>query len=211
MSTPEVGFERIETLSPETVSQLLAHHRDLGTWPKKFMRMGINGMDRPSTYETCSLFRIPIRRHKEIMSLVPAKFGDISVVRYFLKIPAKQGFLDGQSYWMDKARPIHVVAWSLTDGNKINVSTPYAANSSRRDLLTEGNIAFVNGKPIILDRNSKIKHADAELTHVQTAPKTHVFNKGEGFLMNLSRYHEIVKADEDRLWFCLGVVPGGVK
>lgn len=211
MSSSEVGFKRIESLTPEQLQGLTAASKTVTLYHKRYMRMGINGISRPSMYQTCSLFKLPIARHQEILKMAPGKYADNSVVRYFLQFEPGVGFLDGQTYWMNKPRPIQVVAYALTDNNQIRVSSVYGPDTPKDMLYTEGNIAFIDGKPHILDRFDKVKLKDVKLTHVQTPPKTHTFNKGEGFILSLDRYHEILKQDNEQLWFCMGVMHGGIK
>lgn len=211
MPAQEIGFRRIESLTEDQVENLLLAASENILYPKRFMRMGINGISRPSVYETCSMFKLPIRQHRAIMAHLPSWYADRSIVRYFLKFPAKTGFLDGQSYWMDKSRPMDIVAWSLTDNNQIRVSTPLDPSARQADKLVEGNIVVVDGVPHEVTKADKVLLKDKEITIAETRPKTHTFNKGEGFAMSLSRYHEIVKREEDHLWFCLGVIQGTVQ
>lgn len=206
MSASRTGFKRIESLSPEELENLVQAAGEVTMYPKRFMRMGINGMERPSVYETCSFFKLPIREAKRLKALLPQKYADVSVLRYFLKFPANTGFLDGQSCWVGVPRPVDIVAWSLTDNNQIRVSTPLPDDASLKQKLQPGNVVIADGKTQITDRTSIVTLAGAKITNAQTAPMTHTFNKGEGFLMSLNHYHEILKRGEDHLWVCMGTM-----
>lgn len=206
MSASRTVFKRIESLTPEQLKGLVEAGQTQRMWPKRYPRMGLHGMDRPSVYETCSLFKIPFNEARVIKSFIPPKFGDESVVRYFLNFPAKEGFLDGQSCWIGVPRPMDIVAWSLTDDNQIRVSTPLDDDIPLKDKLRPGNIVIADGVTQIVQRSGSVTLANSKITAVQTPPKTHTFNKGEGFLMSLNHYHEILKRDDAHQWFCLGIM-----
>lgn len=206
MSASRTGFKRIESLSPDELENLVQAASEVTMYPKRFMRMGINGMEKPSVYETCSFFKLPIRDAKRLKALLPQKYAEVSVLRYFLKFPANTGFLDGQSCWVGVPRPVDIVAWSLTDNNQIRVSTPLPDDAPLKEKLRVGNVVIADGKTLITDRTSIVTLAGAKITNAQTSPMTHTFNKGEGFLMSLNHYHEILKRGEDHLWVCMGVM-----
>lgn len=206
MSASEVGFKRIESLTPKELEEIVAAGNSVTMYPKRYMRMGINGLKKPSVYETCSLFKLPVRQALGIKALLPKRYADVSVLRYFLKFPANTGFLDGQSCWIGVPRPFDIVAWSLTDDNQIRVSTPLDNNAPIKDKLRVGNIVIADGVTQIVDQTTQVTLRDSAITAAQTPPKTHTFNKGEGFMMSLNHYHEILKRGEDHLWICIGTM-----
>lgn len=208
MSSPEASFKRIESLTPTQLDELVAASKSVTMYPKRFMRMGINSVNKPSVYETCSFFKLPIRQAKLLKSMLPEKYASRSILRYFLRFPAETGFLDGQSCWIGVPRPVDMVAWSLTDDNQIRVSTPLPQDAPIKEKLRVGNIVIADGVTQIVDKLGCIQLADKKITAAQTPPKTHTFNKGEGFMMSLNHYHEIVARKEEHLWVCIGVMSG---
>lgn len=208
MSSCYDSLKRIEPLTEIQLKGLSQAIHRVRFYPKKFIRMGIHGMGRPSVYETASLFRMAEPTHHELKAFIPQPFLDESVVRYFLRFPTMMGRLDGQSGWMNTSRPMAIAAWSLNHENSIFVSehipdsTPFEERIAPGNVIHDGEKAFISTR----FRQQFIKPSSSLVT--QTAPVRHSFNRGEGFLMGLSLYHEIKESDRARDWFCLGIPPG---
>ena len=204
-------YDSIKRIDPLTEFQLKglsqAVHR-VRFYPKKFIRMGMHGMGRPSVYETASLFRMSESEHTELKAFIPQPFLDESVVRYFLRFQAMKGRLDGQSGWMQTSRPMAIAAWSLCHENSIFVSEPVSPSASFEERTAVGNIIHDGNKAFVSTEFRRQFSVPSENLVTQTPPVRYAFNRGEGFLMGLSLFHEIKESDRLRDWFCLGIPPG---
>lgn len=208
MSSCYDKIQRIPSLTPEQLHGLSQMVHQIRFYRKKFMRMGMHKMGRPSCYETSSLFKMPNELHEEIKQFIPKDWLDQSVVRYFLRFPTIFGRLDGQDCWMDKPRPMAIAAWSLTGKNSIFVSEPIPEDTPFEKMYADGNIVKSKRGTYTCNEFRRRFIARTEPVAVQTAPVRHAFDRGEGFLMGLSLFHEIHESDRIRDWFCLGIPPG---
>lgn len=85
------------------------------------IRLGANGLNQLSKYSSSRWYDWTADQR----SLFKRHFGpdsDKALVGWFLKLPAEVGFLDLMTYWEDKIMAGNIVAYSLSDNQKIRLA-----------------------------------------------------------------------------------------
>lgn len=105
-------------LSEENITELKALKGELNFVESKAQRrrMGENGLNRASWYLTSRSFTWLQEQRARFAKLVPEKQVKNSLVSWFVEYPAKTGFLDRMTYWVDKTMAGTVIVYAL-DGD----------------------------------------------------------------------------------------------
>lgn len=113
-----MSIENLPTISSDAVNNLktVLSNIELSSTGR---RLGENGVDRMSVYETSRWFDWTTTQTQTFKSQFDPNHVEKAIAGWFLHLPANTGFLDVMDYWVDKPDSGTVVAYSLTDGNTI--------------------------------------------------------------------------------------------
>ena len=114
-------YTQKETLSSENLTAL-DNLKSAVTFKENSTRLGANKFDKLSVYKFSKWKDWSRDQRANFKSCFTSSDIDKSVIGWFLSFPANTGFLDTMNAWQDAKASGTILAYSLTENNKIIIS-----------------------------------------------------------------------------------------
>lgn len=114
-------YELLEPISDDNVTAL-QEIMGVQTFHENDMRVGANGIEQLSVYETTKWLEWSRADRAEFKAALPTEFVEKAVIGSFLHLPANTGFLDTQDFWTKTPMAGTMCSYALEDDMDITIN-----------------------------------------------------------------------------------------